>query len=168
MTLTLILMRHAKSSWTDPTQDDFDRGLNDRGRRSAPRIAKWLAQEGHLPDAVLVSSARRTVETWERMAPHLPETATMESSPALYLATADIILGVLKAQSARAVMVICHNPGIAEFASMIVQSPPNHPDFRRYPTAATTVIEFEAVTWSKVDWQTGKVQDFAVPKDLPE
>ena len=166
MTLTLILMRHAKSSWTDPTQDDFDRSLNERGRQSAPAIAKWLAREGHLPEAVLVSSARRTVETWERMAPHLPETATMESSPALYLATADTMLNVLKAQTARSVMVVAHNPGIGEFAGLIAKVPPKHPDFRRYPTAATAVIEFKASSWSDIAWQSGRVVSFTVPKDL--
>lgn len=159
-------MRHAKSSWTDPTQDDFDRSLNDRGRRAAPLIARWLARQGHLPDAVIVSSARRNVETWERMAALLPETATMESSPALYLATADMILGVVKSQTARSVMIICHNPGIADFADMIAKTRPRHPDFKRYPTAAATVIEFDTQSWPDIAWGSGRIIDFVVPKDL--
>ena len=166
MTLSLILMRHAKSAWDDPQADDFDRTLNDRGRRAAPLIAQWLVERGHLPDKVVVSSARRAVETWERMASLMPETATMESSPALYLAGSDIILGVLRSQTAPSVMVICHNPGIAEFARTIVKAPPDHPSFSRYPTAATTVISFEASSWSDVGWASGHVVDFVVPKDL--
>ena len=60
----LILMRHAKSSWADPGQRDFDRPLNARGVRSAPLLGAWLRERGHVPDAALVSTARRTRETW--------------------------------------------------------------------------------------------------------
>ncbi|MEL7027422.1 MAG: histidine phosphatase family protein, partial [Pseudomonadota bacterium] len=70
-------------------QDDFDRPLNGRGRNSAPAIGKWLLDHGIVPDEVIVSGARRTVETWSRMAGHFPPTATMQSNPALYHASAD-------------------------------------------------------------------------------
>ena len=168
MALTLILTRHAKSAWDDPTLEDFDRTLNGRGRKAARAIAKWLADKGHLPDKVIVSSARRTVETWERMAPLMPETATMESSPALYLAGPEIILNVLKSRKAPSVMIICHNPGIAEFAERILASHPKHPDFHRYPTAATTVMEFDATAWSDITWHSANLIDFVVPKDLKD
>ncbi len=166
MSLTLVLMRHAKSAWSDPTLDDFERPLNDRGRKSAPLIAEWLAAKGYLPDTVIVSGARRTVETWDRMTSRMPETATMESNPALYLAGPEIIMNVLKSQKAPSVMLICHNPGIAEFAERIVKERPTHPDFARYPTAATSVIEFKAETWSDIAWNSGELLEFAVPRDL--
>jgi phosphohistidine phosphatase len=166
MALTLILMRHAKSSWGDPEQDDFDRPLNRRGRKSAPAIAGWLAEKGYLPDIVLVSGAWRTVETWERMAPLLPETAIMQSAPALYLAEPKVILGVLQSQSAPTVMLIGHNPGIGSLASALASRPPAHPKFLQYPTAATTVFEFDAPSWPAVTPGTGDVLDFVVPRDL--
>lgn len=166
MALTLILTRHAKSAWTDPTLDDFDRPLNQRGRVAAPAIAKWLVAQGVLPDVVLVSGARRTVETWQRMAPAMPETATMESMPALYHADPKIILGALKAQISPTVALIAHNPGIAEFAERIVKTPPDHPKFAQYPTAATTMISFDAPSWAQIDWGQGDVLDFTVPRDL--
>lgn len=159
-------MRHAKSAWDDPAADDFDRTLNGRGRIAAPTIAKWLVDQGHLPDTVVVSSARRTVETWERMAPFMPETATMESNPALYLASSDIIQGVLKTQTAPVVMIICHNPGIADFAVRALRNHPKHSDFRRYPTAATTVMSFDIDTWSDMIWASAAPVAFAVPKDF--
>ena len=146
--------------------DDYDRTLNGRGREAAQKVSKWLIEKGYLPDTVLVSAARRTVETWERMAPFMPETATMESNPALYLATADIILATLKTQSTPSVMVICHNPGIAEFAENILISPPEHPKFGQYPSGATTVIAFDAASWDQVNWRGGTVLDFTVPRDL--
>lgn len=166
MSLTLILTRHAKSSWDDPTQDDFDRTLNARGRVSAPAIGNWLVQQGHLPESVVVSGARRTVETWERMAASMPNTATMRADTALYHASAQSILGVLRGEEKPNVMLIGHNPGICEFANCMASSPPDHPRFADYPTAATTVMSFDCADWSEVDWGKGAVLDFAVPRDL--
>ena len=63
MSLKLILMRHAKSGWDDPVED-HDRPLNSRGRISAEVMGKWLQAKGHLPQEALVSTARRTTETF--------------------------------------------------------------------------------------------------------
>lgn len=166
MTLTLILMRHAKSSWSDTTLDDFDRPLNARGRASAPAIGAWLAEGGYLPDEVLVSGARRTVETWSRMAGLMPTTVTMRSEPALYHASAETMLGVLKSASAPTTMLIGHNPGIADFAERLVVAPHPHERFGDYPTAATAVIRLSAENWSDVAWDMGEVVDFAIPREL--
>lgn len=168
MPLTLILMRHAKSAWSDPGLDDFDRTLNGRGRTSAVAIGDWLVRRGHLPDSVVVSGARRTVETWSRMAKAMPKTATMRSDPALYLASAETILAVLRAQTDRSVMLIGHNPGIGEFASRIVAAVPDHPRYRDYPTAATTVMTFDADSWREIGWGEGHVVDFVVPRELAD
>ncbi|NNE78939.1 MAG: histidine phosphatase family protein [Silicimonas sp.] len=166
MTLKLILMRHAKSAWDNPMSDDFDRTLNERGRRSAPLIASWLVEKGHLPQSVVVSSARRTLETWDRMASQLGKDTTVEATRALYLASPDMILRVIQGQSTATVMVICHNPGIAECAARLLGDRPDHPKFGQYPTAATSVIAFKADTWADVTWCSGTLVDFAVPRDL--
>lgn len=166
MTLTLILTRHAKSSWDDPALDDFDRSLARRGRKSAPLIARWLVERGYVPEVVVVSGARRTVETWEGMAPAMPEATVLERNTALFHASAGTILGVLRAQAAPRVMLIGHNPGFADFANRIVAQPPRHDRFHDFPTAATAVIEFDAESWALVRWDSGKVLDFVVPREL--
>ncbi len=166
MTLTLILTRHAKSSWEDPTLDDFDRSLNGRGRRSAPLIGQWLVERGCVPDVVVSSGARRTVETWEGMASAMPEAAVLERNTALFHAGASTVLGVLREQTAARIMLIGHNPGFADFASRIVVQPPRHDRFSDYPTAATAVIEFKADSWSQARWRSGRILDFVVPRDL--
>lgn len=108
----LILMRHAKSDWSTDAPDDHSRPLNQRGRRDAPRMARWLAQAGWQPDAVVSSDACRTRQTWERMAPHLPQ-AKLRLEPGLYLGG----LGALQESSARwpeswgTVLALGHNPG---------------------------------------------------------
>jgi phosphohistidine phosphatase len=166
MPLTLILTRHAKSAWDDPELDDFERPLDGRGRAAALKIGTWLVSQGYLPDTVLVSGARRTVETWSRMSGIMPRTATMESVPALYLASADIILNVLRARRSPVIMLIAHNPGIGDFAARIVTNPPSHEKFEKFPTGATALIEFDVNAWRDIGWGEGKLIDFVVPRDL--
>lgn len=166
MSLTLILMRHAKSAWDDPSQDDFDRPLNGRGRKAAVAIGQWLLDRGYLPDEVIVSGARRTVETWSRMAHAFPETTAMQSNPALYLGSANTILGVVKTAVVPTIMVIAHNPGIGQFARDIAKTPSPHSKFGQYPTGAATILTFASETWDALDWRAGLIADFVVPRDL--
>jgi phosphohistidine phosphatase len=166
MTLTLILTRHAKSDWDDPTLSDHDRVLNPRGQEAAVKIGGWLRAKGYLPDAALVSSARRTQETWDRLLPELGRAVPMTVAPKLYHAEADTILAHLRAAEALTVMVVGHNPGIGEFAHRIVDGPAAHPRFIDYPTGATLVASFDRRAWDDVDWWSGRVVDFVVPRDL--
>ena len=130
------------------------------------KVGQWLVARGYLPDTVLVSGARRTVETWSRMTTVMPATATMESVPALYLANAEIILNVLKARKSPVIMLIAHNPGIGDFANRIVFNPASHEKFQKYPTGATSIIEFDTPAWKDIGWESGKLVDFVVPRDL--
>jgi phosphohistidine phosphatase len=168
MTLRLILVRHAKSSWDDPLQDDHDRVLNKRGQRAAPAIASWLNQHGHVPAEVVSSTARRTLETWDRMAPLFPDTTLMRREPALYHAAPEQMLEVLRHCAASPVLMLGHNPGIGEFAARLLAAPPDHRDFARYPTCATLVAEFEGRDWADIDFGTGNAVDFIVPRELQE
>ena len=166
MTLRLILIRHAKSAWDDPLQDDHDRVLNKRGQRAAVTMARWLVERGHVPAEVVSSTARRTLETWERMAPAFPEHTVMRRDPGLYHASAERMLAALHDCAASPLMMLGHNPGIAEFAAQLVVTPPAHPRFTSYPTCATLVADFEARDWDEVRFGTGRVVDFVVPRDL--
>ena len=162
----LILTRHAKSSWDDPTMSDHDRPLNERGKAAAADLGEWLASSGYVPGEVLCSDAERTQKTWEGIEPALPGTPILTLKPALYHAGPDVMLAVLRHASADTVMMIGHNPGIAEFASRIVAQEPPIPEFHRYPTGATLVVSFEAPTWTDVDWHSGSVRDFIVPREI--
>ena len=167
MTCTLILMRHAKSSWDDPHVDDFDRPLNGRGRKSAIALGKWLAEKGYHPDQALVSAAKRTAETWEHVAAGLPGPAQAAGfTEGLYHATADRLLSELQSARGATVLLIGHNPGIADFAARLVTRPPQHSRFHDYPTGATTIIRFPARSWDGVGWKTGEVADFVIPREL--
>ena len=163
---TLILTRHAKSSWDDPMLDDHERVLNGRGRRGAEAIGLWLGRLGLLPGEVLVSDAVRTLETWAGVADAAGAQATVRAMPELYHASPQEMLDALRTAKADAVMMIAHNPGIASFAAGMVDEPPAHSRFRDYPTAATCIIEFDIADWSEVERASGRVAEFVMPHDL--
>lgn len=162
----LILTRHAKSAWDDPLTPDHDRPLNERGKAAAADLGQWLASRGYVPQKVLCSDAVRTQQTWAGIAPALPATPMMELKPALYHAGVDVMLAVLKNAKADVVMMIGHNPGIAEFAGKLVAKAPLNTEFDRYPTGATLVVDFVADSWDQIEFGSGIVDDFVIPKEL--
>lgn len=162
----LILTRHAKSSWDDPLTPDHDRPLNERGKAAAADLGQWLSSRGYIPDEVLCSDALRTRKTFSGIAPALPATPVLELKPALYHAGPDVMLAVLRHAKGEVVMMIGHNPGIAEFAARIVAQAPLSPDFSRYPTGATLVADFAIDSWADLTFGSGTVDDFIVPREI--
>ncbi|WP_458791763.1 SixA phosphatase family protein [Yoonia sp. MH D7] len=158
----LILIRHGKSSWGDPLQDDHDRVLNPRGRDAATAIGMWLADKGYAPDVMLVSDAQRTVETAKFILAALPSQPDVHYLPQLYHASPDTVLGAVNNHDAQTIAVIGHNPGIGMAASGLVMQAPHHPRFDDYPTCATAVIDFAR----KPAPNAGHCVDFIVPRDL--
>lgn len=157
----LILMRHAKSSWSHPDLNDFERPLNARGRASATAMGQWLRDRGFVPDEVLCSSAERTGETFLRLGLDTP----VSYSRSLYHASAQRIQDAVRRATGRVVLMIGHNPGIGEFAERLVKQPPQHPRFLDYPTCATLVADMECA-WSEVCWDSGRVVDFTIPREV--
>lgn len=166
MTLTLILTRHAKSSWGDADLADHDRLLNKRGRASAKAIGRWMADHGLVPDEVLCSGALRTRQTWTHIAETMVGDPEAQFTDALYLADADAMRNVLAMAEGKTVMMVAHNPGSAYMARKLVAEAPDHAKFSHYPTGATAVIEFDVDDWAEVQWKSGRVVEFVVPREL--
>jgi phosphohistidine phosphatase len=164
---TLILMRHAKSDWDHPGLPDAERPLNRRGRMAAGEIGAWLDSRGLVPQVALVSAAVRTRETWEKVAERLPGAPEAKFLPELYHASPAVMLGALRTHGGRAgrVMMVGHNPGIAALAGELLARAASHPDYARYPTGATAVIEF-GTDWADVAPGTGGLVEFALPREL--
>lgn len=162
MTKTLILMRHAKSDWNDPTLEDHERPLNGRGRVSAKALGDWLRVKGFLPDQALVSSAARTRETFAL----LGLVCDASFTDALYLASEGRMLTELKRATGQTVLMLAHNPGSAGFAHDLVKTPPKHARFYDYPTCATLVAEFNIEHWENLVLGTGKAREFVIPREL--
>ncbi|GAA3866088.1 SixA phosphatase family protein [Celeribacter arenosi] len=166
MPLRLIVMRHAKSSWDDPLLDDYDRVLNARGRRNAQAVGMWLRDAGYAPDQVLFSAAARTTETCDLVCEAGGFQAERTRSRRLYHASAETILEHVRRATGDAVMVIGHNPGIADFAARFAVALSTSPDFARYPTAATTVFDVVGDRWEAVGFGKSTIIDFTIPASL--
>lgn len=164
----LILMRHAKSSWSEGDLSDIDRPLGERGRKGADELGVWLAAQGYAPDLVIVSSATRCAETWARVAAGLSGTPEVTTERALYMAPSEEIRNVIRANAkGDTVLVIAHNPGIGAMArDMRVDPAPHHATFDKYPSGATTVLELPIDDWSALDFGTAHLEAYVTPKEL--
>ena len=167
-------MRHAKSSWDDAQLSDHARPLNPRGRAAAEAMRTVMRDLGLAPDVILVSSARRTVQTLEALSPW-DDTPLIEPMDTLYLASGTQLLQTLRgiAGTARSVLLIGHNPGLHELAIALVgqaMSPANEMTRRLaegYPTGA--LAEFAiAGHWHNLADGGGRLLRFLSPRDLPE
>ena len=166
MTKRLILIRHAKSSWSDPFADDHARVLNERGRASAPAIGTWMADKGYVPQIVLCSDAARTRETADLILDQLPARPELVLLPQLYHAAPLTLLEVIQRQSFDTIAMVGHNPGMGMLAGLLVRTAPAHTRFSDYPTCATAVIDFAIDDWADAGQHGGTCVDFIVPRDL--
>ena len=163
----LILMRHAKSSWADTDIPDIERTLGERGRKAADLLGKWLASEGHEPDQVIVSSAKRCQETWELVSARLSIRPDVSTEAGLYMASPEEILNIIRAKATGDnVLVIAHMPGIGSLARALRVDPaPAHAAFDKYPTGGTTVLEVQG-DWTTIDFGTMHLDTYVTPADL--
>src|SRR5208282_2792671 len=92
----LLLLRHAKAVAGGTKSGDHDRALNDRGRTDAPRVGIAMQHKGYVPDRVLCSTAKRTVETWKHVAPELDCNAEVDFVDELYLASWKVIANAVR------------------------------------------------------------------------
>jgi len=169
--LTLSLLRHAKSSWSNPTLADRERPLTTRGVADAPLMGKAMAERGIDPELVLCSSARRTRDTLDLVLPELRVEPKVVYVDELYHASPEQMLEMLHGiqPGANRVMLVGHNPEIQSFALDLVGSGPKH--FRdrlrtKYPTAGLAVINFVSGLWKSVTVNSGTLNLFLSPKDL--
>lgn len=164
----LGLLRHAKSEWDDAALRDFDRGLNDRGRRGAALIGRHIAEQGLAWDAVIASPAARVKRTLEAsglpLAPRFEERA--------YLADAATLIELLRGlgDEPKNVLLVGHNPGLHELLFQLVDPDEENELFARaagkFPTASFAMLELAINRWADLAPGCGKLVHFARPRDL--
>jgi phosphohistidine phosphatase len=164
----LHLLRHAKSSWDDPSLDDFDRPLAARGRRAAKKLGDYLRTAGIEPALVLCSPARRTIATLEHLGP-LEGEVRLELG--LYGASADELLAVVRTAPAHvpSIMVIGHNPGLQKLAVRFAAAGDARQIERmreKMPTGALACFDVDAKAWDAVSPGSGRLVGYVVPKEL--
>lgn len=162
---TLIIVRHAKSSWDDPELSDFNRPLNERGQLDAPRMAKRFKEKEITANAMISSPAVRALTTCRVFAGILGfAEERIQQSKELYHAGDEMILKVvrgLKDQPTEneVVMIFGHNPGLTEFVNNLVNE-----DFDNIPTTGVVCCNLNVKRWKDVKWGCGVMEFFDWPK----
>lgn len=156
---TLTLLRHAKSSWDDPTLPDSERPLNPRGRAAAAEMAGRLQRAGYCPDTLLVSDAVRTRETARAIMAVYKQSPQLIVEPQLYDASVQTVLAVIQnaPPTAEHLMVIGHNPSMETLAAILGGT------FRRFPTAAYLRVAI-GVPWKRFAAEACEVLAYDFPK----
>ena len=169
---TLLLLRHAKSSWDDPRLEDFDRPLAPRGRRAAPAMADYLKKKGLRPDFALCSPAARARQTWALVADGLGGGAETKELRSLYLGGPSRLLEAIRRIPDRAgcAMLIGHNPGM-EHLAMSLAGPGSKAKAlaklrTKFPTAALAELAFDVDSWRDLAGGKGCLRRLVWPRDL--
>jgi phosphohistidine phosphatase len=159
---TLLLLRHAKSSWDEPSLSDFDRPLAPRGKRDAPRIGKALSERGPLPDLAISSPAARTRATIKAVMASARLEAELQVEESVYGASSAELIRLIRQLPGEkeCVMIVGHNPGLEDLVERLTRKP------ERMPTAALACIEFQIAGWEGVDDGAGKLVWLLTPKQL--
>ena len=160
---TLLIFRHAKSSWGDNALDDHDRPLNKRGKQTAPRMGRWIAEQNAAPDLILSSTAKRARSTVKRAAKAMGYEGDILYDRSLYLAPPSAYLQAIRthALAHARVMIVGHNPGLANLVATMTGVA------RAFPTAALAAIRLPIDAWRELQADTtGELLHLWLPRDL--
>jgi phosphohistidine phosphatase len=166
----LTLLRHAKSSWDDPVQRDFDRPLNEKGLRAARTMGEYCKREGLSWDHAISSPAVRCIETLDGFWSGYGRTLKPAWDRRIYLASCMTLLDVVNEtpEEADSLLMCGHNPGLEDLVLMLV--PDDGEALRdsleaKYPTGSLAVMEFDGF-WSDLAARKAKLTRFTRPRDL--
>ena len=159
---TLMLLRHAKSSWRDPAIADFDRPLNDRGRKAAELIGKFIASQNVNIDLVISSPAvraRQTIDLVLRAAKRSPE---MRFDQRVYEASPTLLLEITSQieDDRKSVLLVGHNPGMEELLALLVGVE------QHMPTASLAKVVLSSKKWDKIMGEKGVLESFVRAREL--
>jgi phosphohistidine phosphatase len=163
MAKRIVLIRHAKSSWANPLQSDFERPLNDRGQHDAPMMGERLKKAGIIPDRVIASTAKRAKQTAKHIAKGVgydPEKINWHEE--LYHCVPAVFEEVIAAadDAEETLFIVAHNPGISAFAAELDPSKTIH----HMPTCAVVGIELDITRWSDLPFAGKKLFLYDTPK----
>jgi phosphohistidine phosphatase len=158
---TLFLLRHAKSSWKEPDIADFDRPLNERGRRAAPFMGRLLKVRGFAPDLIISSPAKRARKTAKVFKEAGEYEAEIVFDDRIYEASPNALLYVAGEidDSLRSVMLVGHNPGMEGILRVLTGLT------EPMPTAAVAVIDLDIDTWKQIASDRGTLRAIFRPRD---
>ncbi|MBF8257817.1 MAG: phosphoglycerate mutase family domain protein [Actinobacteria bacterium] len=160
---TVVLVRHAKSSWKDTSLKDFDRPLNKRGERDAPLMGKKLKERRVMPDLILSSPAKRAKKTATCIAEEIgyPKNKILYNDK-MYHSGGRVLLEIVRNQDDEhgTIMLFGHNPDLGDLAEMLLDSDPVY----AIPTTGVYCIRFDVDSWKDIREGNGEVVFFDYPK----
>ncbi|MGB7068170.1 MAG: histidine phosphatase family protein [Pyrinomonadaceae bacterium] len=158
---TLFILRHAKSSWNEPALDDFDRPLNDRGRRTAPLMGNLMKSKGFCPSVIVASPALRARETAEIVSESGEFEGDLVFDDRIYDAHPTTLVEVIKDvdRGHDSAMIVGHNPGMEALIHALTGR------IEVMPTGALAVIELNADSWVDVVHGGGTLRTVFRPKN---
>jgi len=160
---TLLILRHAKSSWDNPSLSDYDRPLNKRGKRDAPRMGKHIQEHGLVPDRILTSSAKRARKTAAKVAKACGYTGKIKKLDSFYHALPGVYYERIQSLSNEylSVLVVGHNPTMEQLVTYLTGQNVT------MPTTALAHIELPIEHWKTLDLYTkGILRNLWTPKTL--
>ena len=159
---TLLILRHAKSSWDDDSLSDHDRPLNKRGKRAAHRMGRLLDDENLWPDLIFSSTAERAATTTQRVTDAGGFAGETYYLPELYGAGPHDLIEVVRESGGEAgiVMIVAHNPGIEDLVQQMTG------EYYRLPTAALVRILVPIEHWRDLEADGGTLAGIWRPKEL--
>jgi phosphohistidine phosphatase len=168
---SLHLLRHAKSSWDDPVERDFDRPLNGRGHRAARRMGEWLKESGLAFDLVLASPALRIRQTIEGVEAGLGARLQAQFDKRIYMASAASLFDLVREtpDSVQALLLVGHNPGLEDLLLLATEgetSALRAEAERKYPTATFSTLTLPVASWTAVAEGGANLTRFVRPRDL--
>ena len=159
---TILILRHAKSSWKHPELSDHDRPLNKRGQREAPQVGKHLREQGLQPDIMLCSTALRAQQTAQTAAEACGYEGDIRYIPDLYGADVEDFVGILQGleEAVNTAMLVGHNPDLEILLSFLTE------EDESLSTAALAQVELPIQAWKELDPEKrGKLVHFWVPSE---
>lgn len=166
----LSLLRHAKSDWQDAALRDFDRPLNDKGKRVARAMGHWIAQQKIGFDKVIASPAIRVEETIEHFANGYEKRLNIEWDRKIYLASSATILDLVRdCTDEEHILIVGHNPGIEDVIFDLVSddgSSLRNMVEKKYPTGAYAQLHIETQKWADISSSATSLEVFMPPRDL--
>jgi phosphohistidine phosphatase len=145
----LTLVRHAKSSWKDPSRADFDRPLNKRGKQDAPKMGKRLADRDFIPDVIVTSPAKRAWKTARAIAEEIDYPVDeIEREDRIYEAGLPTLVDLVRSfdDSLEHVMIVGHNPGFTELANWSGEK-----GIHNLPTCAVLCMDWDVASWRELE-----------------
>jgi phosphohistidine phosphatase len=161
---TLLLMRHAKSSWDNPAWRDFDRPLNGRGLKAAPLVGRYLRAQGLQPDIIVSSPANRAQHTAQLVKEAARFAAPIRYEAGIYEASVKDLFNVIYAleETAQTALLVGHNPGFSNLLSSLSGV------YEQMPTAAAACLELNIAAWPEARAGGGRLAWLVKPRQLEE